>query len=94
MYTQKVQSAKKIVEIHNSTVPDKLVVDWESFLESLQELGGTTEASLRQCSWEDLEECGLPRLMARQVSQIFRKKGKVVNNNSNNDPYFGDHKKY
>jgi len=93
MYAQKIQSALKILENHNSTVPDRLLIDRDSFLKSLRELGGTTEASLRQCSWEDLEECGLPRLIARQVSQIFRKKGKV-NNESNNDPFYGDHKKF
>lgn len=73
MYDQKIQSASKIVETHNSTVPDNLKINWDSFLEKLQTIGGTTEETLRQCSWEDLESCGLPRLVARQVSQIFRK---------------------
>jgi hypothetical protein len=40
----------------------------------LNELGGTSSDALEAASWEDLEDCGLPRIMARRMTHIFRAK--------------------
>lgn len=45
---------------------------WNAFREKLIEDGGTTDAALKKCSWEDLQGYGLPKLVARQVADIFR----------------------
>jgi hypothetical protein len=44
------------------------------FLVSLKKIGGTTVEALASCSWEDLEQCGAPRLTAKQISMQFRQK--------------------
>lgn len=36
-------------------------------------LGGTNEAALAQCSFEDLEALGIPLLLAKQIATVFRK---------------------
>ncbi len=69
-YTQKMSNAEGLVTSHNEAVKNK--VDWIKFQENLQEAGGTTEESLKLCSFEDLEKFGLPRLLARSVANIFR----------------------
>lgn len=73
-YDTKIASAQKVVNTHNENVSKRQKIDWDTFLENLQEIGGTTEQSLSQCSWEDLMTCGLPRLLARQIAKEFRKK--------------------
>jgi len=81
-YEQKLEFARLIIEEHNSNVdkPDK--VGFDTFLKNLKKAGGTTEAALNLCTWEDIEACGgrgisymeeVPRLLARQISKIFRK---------------------
>ncbi|KKM15058.1 hypothetical protein LCGC14_1699890 [marine sediment metagenome] len=70
MYDQKIKSARQIIETHNENAEEKIV--FEDFKNKLQDLGGTSEDALAVCSYEDLEKCGLPRIMARQIARIFR----------------------
>jgi hypothetical protein len=75
MYESKINSARQLIDTHNSNVDPMKQINFDDvFLVKLQEMGGTTEETLSQCSWEDLENCGIPRLIARQISQIFRAK--------------------
>ncbi|MFW6009541.1 MAG: hypothetical protein ACOCP8_09795, partial [archaeon] len=73
MYDQKISEAKSIIEAHNQNVEEKFQVDVEKFISNLQNMGGTTSETIRQCSWEDIEKCGVPRLIAKQISYLFRK---------------------
>jgi len=70
MYDQKIKSARQIIENHNENAEKKIV--FEDFKNKLQGLGGTSETALKACSYEDLEKCGLPIIMARQIAKIFR----------------------
>lgn len=46
---------------------------YEAFALELQKIGGTDEASLAECRWEDLNNtCKLPLLLAKRVATIFR----------------------
>ena len=72
MYDQKIKSARESIEAHNSNVENK--IDFDTFLEKLQNLGGTSEETLAACSYEDLGECGLPIILAKMISRIFRQK--------------------
>lgn len=63
-YESKLSRAKEVVG--NEDV-------WDAFLGKLHEIGGTNDEALRECSWEDLESCGLPKLVAKRVAAIFRK---------------------
>lgn len=73
-YESKINLVKQVIENHNQNAEEKKKVSFEKFLEILQQMGGTTEEALSLCTWEDLETCGLPRLIARQVTQnILRK---------------------
>lgn len=45
------------------------------FKKRLISLGGINENTLSKCTWEDIEkECAIPRLVARQICEIFREK--------------------
>ena len=69
-YDQKINSAKNLITTHNENADKK--IEFEDFISKLRESGGTSIEALRQCSYEDLEVCGLPRLLAKTVAQIFR----------------------
>jgi hypothetical protein len=49
-------------------------IDLGGFTQKLTAMGGTSDEALRECRWEDLEACGLPRLLAKRVADIFRGK--------------------
>jgi hypothetical protein len=76
-YELKIESARSIFEQHNSHVDEELKLDFDAFLKNLKAAGGTTEAALNLCTWEDIEECGgdkkIPRLLAKQISKVFRR---------------------
>ena len=71
-YDSKIQSARKVIEQHNFNVEESHKVDFDKFLENLRNLGGTSEETLKAVSWEDLQDCGIPKIMARSLSHIFR----------------------
>ena len=70
-YQQKLDSAAALIEKHNAAATNKL--DSASFFNCIKNSGGTTDEALKLSSWEDLIECGLPKLLARQVAEVFRK---------------------
>jgi hypothetical protein len=77
-YTDKIAQATKLIEEHNAEIEspeDKVKV--EDFTKKLKKLGGTTEAALKECTWEDLENAGLPRILARKVAALFRVEAKT-----------------
>lgn len=80
-HQDKLARAKALIDSHNQQVEDKADrVDSSSFEKKLKALGGTTEDALQECTWEDLEQCGLPRILARKVAEIFRAKSVTVDN--------------
>lgn len=70
-YQSKLDTAASLIEKHNAAAPTK--VDSSAFLNCIKTNGGTTDDALKLSSWEDLIECGLPKLLARQVAEVFRK---------------------
>jgi len=72
-YEDKIEKAKEIISQFNERVGKDDAVDAEGFFKKLEKAGGTTEAALQGCSWEDLESMGLPKLLAKQIAGIFRK---------------------
>lgn len=72
-YDQKIDAVKKIIDSHNSNVEKECQIDFQSFVNKLSKLGGTSEEALFAVSWEDLESCGLPRIIARRATYVFRK---------------------
>lgn len=72
-HADKLAQAIALIESHNAQLDnadDKISV--AQFQTKLKKLGGTSEDTLRECSWEDLEECGLPRILARKIASLFR----------------------
>jgi len=69
-YESKLDGARAILEAHNSQSTKK--VDIETFFTNLTEMGGSSEDSLSAASWEDLESCGVPRILARRIATLFR----------------------
>lgn len=85
-YDQKIETARKLIEQHNCNVEASHQIDIDYFLERLRNhLGGTTDAALMHCTWEELQECSevkkdskpvtapLPKLLAKQIAEAFRK---------------------
>lgn len=71
-YDTQIAAARQIISDHNNTISDDAKINFDDFLACLQKAGGTTEQALRHVSFEDLESCGLPRILARSVAQTFR----------------------
>ena len=71
-YDSKIAVARETIEQHNSNVTDHKV-DFDRFVEKLRNMGGSSDEALKAVSWEDLQECGLPKIMARRLSYVFRK---------------------
>ena len=67
----KLAGARAILEAHNNSSSTKSV-DVEAFFTNLTNMGGSSEDTLSAASWEDLEECGAPRILARRIATLFR----------------------
>jgi hypothetical protein len=70
-YDSKIASARDIIERHNSNVTENPVI-FDQFLEKLRTMGGSSDEALKAVSWEDLENCGAPRIIARRLAHLFR----------------------
>jgi hypothetical protein len=75
-YQEKLSEAISLIEQHNVSAVEK--VDPAAFERALKAAGGTTDNALRECSWEDLERCNLPRMLARVIAKVFRSNGEVT----------------
>ena len=71
-YDSKIAQVKGLVDTHNSNVDDSSKVDFDKFMDNLRNLGGTSELALKSVSWEDLQDAGLPKIIARTAASIFR----------------------
>lgn len=71
-YDVKIGKTKDIIDGHNRVA--KKAIEYDKFINNLQEAGGTTDEGLKCCTWEDLEKFGLPTLIAKQVASVFRTK--------------------
>jgi hypothetical protein len=76
-YDQLIAEAHKVLTEHNGKAADK--VDIDVFFKSLSDMGGTTEDTLSDATWEDIEEClgGKMRILARRIARIFRAEEKT-----------------
>lgn len=66
----RLSSAREILEAHNKA--SDAPIDVDAFFAKLKQMGGTTEVALAEATWEDLQECSAPRILARQIAQVFR----------------------
>lgn len=84
LFSDKLRAAQQIITEFNDqmaaakdsergqNLPCVKYIDPEKFVEKLVVYGGVADELLRQCTWEDLENCGLPRLLARKIAKVFR----------------------
>lgn len=79
-YDSKIKSAREMVEEHNKNA--KTSVDFDKFLEKLTEEGGSSDEALKAVSWEDLQKCGLPTIIARRLAYQFRQDSDGVGGSS------------
>lgn len=70
-YQSLLDAAKAIVGEHNAQNPTPLL-DWTKTETRIKSQGGTTIEALRQATWEDLQDCGIPRILARRITAVFR----------------------
>ena len=69
-YETKMAQVRALIEAYNASAAAK--IDFAAFEKKLQALGACTDGTLAKVSWEDLQECGLPKLLARQVAEELR----------------------
>jgi len=81
LYSDKLWKACRLIKGYNAELVDMKLpagvkkpkpINDERFIEKLVKIGGVADELIRQCSWEELENCGLPRLLARDVCKVFR----------------------
>lgn len=75
--SDKLQRAVALISEFNTSVETESDrINPDEFQRKLKKLGGTSEAVLAAATWEDLQDCGLPKILARRVAEIFREKTK------------------
>lgn len=81
IYSDKLWAACQLIKEYNDQaaatqlpvdVKTRKPIDSEKFVEKIVLYGGVADELLQKCFWEDLEHCGLPRLLARKVAAVFR----------------------
>lgn len=81
IYSDKLWAACQLIKEYNTQLaatplPEGVrhpkPVNSEKFVEKVVIFGAVADELLQQCSWEELERCGLPRLLARKVAAVFR----------------------
>lgn len=75
-YQTKIEQVRALLEQHNSQVLPENQIKIDEFFKMLTDAGGTTEGALQVTTWEDLQDLKLPKILARQVANIFREKKK------------------
>lgn len=75
-YEDKIEQARAAIEANNEGAHSGggMVISTSDFFKKLRLAGGTTLEALQECSWEDLQECGLPKFLAKRVARIFRER--------------------
>ena len=74
-YDEKMKAMEQVLEDHLKALPQADGIprfDVQGVKNHLLHLGATSESALAQCSFEDLESCGIPKLLAKTVAAIFR----------------------
>lgn len=75
VYEQKLKDAESVISDHNQHLAEGEKLQWSSILGKIKSYGGTSVETLREMTWEDLQDCGIPRVLARRIAnQIFRKR--------------------
>src|ERR1019366_3150514 len=86
LFSDKLRMAKSLIDEFNQQMQDSTEegliggipiisvkhIDPEHFVDKLVLYGAAAEEMLKFCTWEDLENCGLPRLLAKKVAKVFR----------------------
>jgi hypothetical protein len=71
-YEDKLTRARAIIDEFNAQSDKDGQINPDKFEKSLKAAGGVNEQLLQECTWEELQKCGLPVLLARKVASIFR----------------------
>jgi hypothetical protein len=84
MFQSKLEEARALLTNHFTTVhshgetptpktESTAKIPTDAFFTALFAAGGTDDEALKQCTWEDLESFGAPKLLAKRIATIFRK---------------------
>ena len=71
-YETKMARVRALIEAFNASATEK--IDVAAFEKQLKHMGACDDKTMAHVSWEDLQEAGLPRLLARQVAEELRGK--------------------
>ena len=72
-YEKKLSEAVECIKAYNTQLAEsETKIDIDVFEKRLRKIGAIDDTAFNLVSFEDLEECGLPRLLSRRVAAIFR----------------------
>lgn len=73
-YESRISKAKSIIDGYNTLVDDDKKIDANKFIGRLKSNGCVTEdAIVNYVTWEDIENCGIPKILAKQIAtEAFR----------------------
>jgi len=93
LYVSRINEFSKILEEYNEAIKnDGTILNIETIIKNIKSQGGISLKYLKELTWEDIEACGVPRLLAKQTAKIFRKEelpqtSNVTNNKAANMSY-------
>lgn len=77
MSSERLNEAVKQIEMFNAKAEQSYKVNVDIFVDRLKKMGGVDDEALSAAKFEDLEECGLPKFLSRQIAAIFRTREKA-----------------
>jgi hypothetical protein len=64
---------RDLINVHNAGAEvESHRINIQLFEQKLRELGGTSESTLALCTWEDIQSCGVPKLVSKEIAEVFR----------------------
>jgi hypothetical protein len=76
-FTSKLAQLRAAVEAYNASLPaNEEAINLTHVEAKLEKMGARTEETLAFMSWDDLQDAGLPKLLAKQVASLLRGESK------------------
>lgn len=72
VFQQMLDQARQAITEFNEGLDEADQIKADEFFNCLKKTGGRTAATLGKATWEDLQDCKLPKLLAKTIADIFR----------------------
>lgn len=76
-YDDKLRTVTLLIASYNQSTDDKSRhLDPNEIIQKLKELGCISEDTLAEATWEDIQDCGVPKILSRRLASVFRERPK------------------